>query len=207
MRDKHRRYVIRYYAQFSKKSLSAEEELELIRNAPIMDVAAYFRSDLDLAVQLRVDQAIDDTYEKLGIRMFNMDVTVRPIEPLGNLYGFASVKIGNMTVDDFKIIENKDGNLFVGMPSKPDKSSTTGYRNTVHIEKGFKAAFDDEIIRKYYAAVEQVQSRVNNQRSAPENPPRLCASQLVPRSFSTSAWVSPVSFTVSSTDNFICNAF
>ena len=59
-----------------------------------------------------------------------MDISVRLIVPQGNLYGFASVTIGGVTVDDFKIVENKDGELFVGMPSKPDKTSKTGYRNT-----------------------------------------------------------------------------
>ena len=99
-----------------------------------------------------------------------MDVTVRPIEPQGNLYGFASVTVNGIRIDDFKIVENKDGELFVGMPSKPDKTSKTGYRNTVHIEKGYKANFDDAVIRNYYAAVEQAKGRAASYKAAPDKP-------------------------------------
>ena len=170
--------------------LTVEEEIEMIRKAPIAEVAEYLHIDLDLAVQLRVDQAVSDTYDKIADRqgpiaedLYNkwateqkfaaMDVTIRPIEPQGNLYGFASVTVNGIRIDDFKIVENKDGELFVGMPSKPDKTSKTGYRNTVHIEKGYKATFDDEVIRNYYAAVEQAQTRAANYKTAPDKPPRM----------------------------------
>ena len=59
-----------------------------------------------------------------------LDVTARPIEPKGNLVGFASLKINDsFVIEDFKILQSDKG-LFVGMPSKPDKSSPTGYRDT-----------------------------------------------------------------------------
>ena len=166
-----------------------EEYLLYLREAPIEDFVKYMGGDLALAVQLRIDEAVFNTYEKVAARQgpiandiydrwasekspVRMEVTVRPIAPQGNLYGFASVKIGGMTVHDFKIVENKDGELFVGMPSKPDKSSKTGYRNTVNIEQGFKSAFDDEVIRYYYAAA-RAHSRDDKPRSEPENPPRV----------------------------------
>ena len=59
-----------------------------------------------------------------------LDVSVRAIEPKGNLLGFANVKFNDcFVVEDFKILQTDKG-LYVGMPSKPDKSSKTGYRDT-----------------------------------------------------------------------------
>ena len=55
-----------------------------------------------------------------------LDVSVRAIEPKGNLLGFANVKFNDcFVVEDFKILQTDKG-LYVGMPSKPDKSSKTG---------------------------------------------------------------------------------
>lgn len=49
-----------------------------------------------------------------------LDVSVRPIEPKGNLVGFASLKINNsFVIDDFKILQGDKG-LFVGMPRSYD---------------------------------------------------------------------------------------
>jgi len=155
----------------AKQSLTVEEEMEMIRTSPIADVAAYFGGDLELAVQLRVDSAVEDTFDKLASR--HMDISVRPITPQGNLHGFASVTISGIRIDDFKIVEKKDGELFVGLPSKPDKTSNTGYRNTVHIEKGYKTAFDYAVIRKYYEAAAQAKERAANLRPAPEKPERM----------------------------------
>jgi len=159
----------------AKPKLSPEEEIEFIKTAPIAKVAAYFGGDLEMAVQLRVDQAVDETYRKLGKTRSDLDITVRPIQPLGNLYGFASVTIGSIKIEDFKIVANKDGALFVGMPSKPDKSSVTGYRNTVTIDKAFQYDFNAAVIREYRAAVEQTHSRANNQRTTRDMqpPPRI----------------------------------
>lgn len=59
-----------------------------------------------------------------------LDVSVRAIEPKGNLLGFANVKFNDcFVVEDFKILQTDKG-LYVGMPSKSDKSSKTGYRDT-----------------------------------------------------------------------------
>ena len=172
------------------KELTAEEEHEFINTAPIMDVAAYLGGDLELAVQLRIDSAVSATYDKIAERrgpiaedlyeiwaseqgLDKMDVTVRPIEPQGNLYGFASVTVNGIRIDDFKIVENKDGELFVGMPSKPDKTSNTGYRNTVFIEKEYRDDFNAAVLEEYHAAVEQVQIRAEKLRPAPGKPQRI----------------------------------
>ena len=95
-----------------------------------------------------------------------MDVAIRLIEPKGNLHGFASVTIGGVRIDDFKIVENKDGELFVGFPSKPDKTSATGYRNTVSVDKDLRETFTNKIISAYHAA-EQAQTREPAQKKTP----------------------------------------
>ena len=158
------------------------EYMEMLNNAPIAEFAKYVGLDLDMAVQLKIDEAVSNTYDKIAAKegiiaqdMYNkwavelakdseneMDVTVRPIEPQGNLYGFASVTIGGIRIDDFKIVENKEGELFVGMPSKPDKTSKTGYRNTVFVDKEFRDDFNEAVIDKYHEAVEKTQTRAAN---------------------------------------------
>ena len=114
-------------------------------------------------------QAPAQEVEKTGPSI-DMDITVRPIEPKGNLLGFASVKFGGgVTVDDFKIVEGKDG-LFVGMPSKPDQPSKNGYRNTVRIDPDFRETFNGAVLKQYALAVEQTRNRAANLRDVSEKP-------------------------------------
>jgi DNA-binding cell septation regulator SpoVG len=89
-----------------------------------------------------------------------LDVTARPIEPKGNLMGFASVKFNDcFVVEDFKILQSDKG-LFVGMPSKPDKSSNTGYRDTAKpITADFRAELTGAVVEAYHAAIEKLQTR------------------------------------------------
>ena len=89
-----------------------------------------------------------------------LDVTARPIEPKGNLVGFASLKLGDcFVIDDFKILQSDKG-LFVGMPSKPDKNSKTGYRDTARpITKEFRAELTGAVVAAYHAEVEKLQTR------------------------------------------------
>ena len=55
-----------------------------------------------------------------------LDVSVRVIEPVKNLMGFASVKFNDcFVVENLKIVQGSKG-LFVGMPSQPDGKG--GYR-------------------------------------------------------------------------------
>jgi DNA-binding cell septation regulator SpoVG len=129
------------------------EYMQKLKTAPIAEFAKYAGIDIDEAVKRRVETAVADARPR-------MEISVRPIEPQGNLYGFASVTVGGIKIDDFKIVENKDGELFVGMPSKPDKSSNTGYRNTVFVDKDFKDEFSAAVIGKYNAAV-QAHSRAD----------------------------------------------
>ncbi|MEN6314044.1 MAG: SpoVG family protein [Clostridiaceae bacterium] len=89
-----------------------------------------------------------------------LDVSVRPIEPKGNLVGFASLKINDsFVIDDFKVLQSDKG-LFVGMPSKPDKGSKTGYRDTARpITKEFRAELTEAVAAAYHAEVEKLQAR------------------------------------------------
>ena len=51
-----------------------------------------------------------------------LDVRVRPIAPMGNLLGYASVTIGDsFKIDGFRICSGEKG-LYVNMPSTQDKN-------------------------------------------------------------------------------------
>ena len=89
-----------------------------------------------------------------------LEITARPITPIGNLVGFASVKFNDcFVVEDFKILQGEKG-MFVGMPSKPDKTSKTGYRDTAKpITAEFRTELTGAITEAYHEAVEQLQAR------------------------------------------------
>lgn len=98
--------------------------------------------------------------EAAPILPIKLEVSVRPIEPKGNLVGFASLKINDsFVIDDFKVLQNDKG-IFVGMPSKPDKNSKTGYRDTARpITKEFRAELTEAVTAAYNAEVEKLQTR------------------------------------------------
>ena len=97
-----------------------------------------------------------------------LDVSVRMIEPIKNLVAFASVRLNDcFVVEDFKIL-NSDKGLFVGMPSKPDKSSQSGYRETVKpVTADFRKELHGAILDAYALAVEKQQTRANATQEAP----------------------------------------
>lgn len=103
--------------------------------------------------------AISQEIEQAALPL-KLDVTARPIQPMGNLVGFATVKFNDVfVVEDFKILQSDKG-LFVGMPSKPDKNSSTGYRDTAKpITKDFRAELTGAVVTAYHAEVEKLQSR------------------------------------------------
>ena len=85
------------------------------------------KEETDMNGQETAIPAQKETKEALPLKL---DVSVRAIQPMGNLLGFASVKFNDcFVVEDFKILQTDKG-LYVGMPSKPDKTSRTGYRDT-----------------------------------------------------------------------------
>jgi stage V sporulation protein G len=101
-----------------------------------------------------------------------LDVTVRPIEPKGNLVGFANLKINDsFVIEDFKILQSDKG-FFVGMPSKPDKNSPTGYRDTAKpITKEFRAELTGAVVAAYHTEIEKLKARASaipEKQSIPE---------------------------------------
>ena len=63
---------------------------------------------------------------KAAYAPLKLDVSVRVIEPVKNLMGFASVKFNDcFVVENLKIIQGSKG-LFVGMPSARMEKAATG---------------------------------------------------------------------------------
>ena len=92
---------------------------------------------------------------------------MRPIEPQGKVLGFASVKIGGVMMDDFKIVDGKNG-IFLGAPSKPDPGSRTGYRTTARItDRALQERLNEKAVEAYSAAVEKLVARAEAVRPAP----------------------------------------
>lgn len=128
----------------------AAEKQYYLMEAPIAEFSEYAGVGIDEAVKMRVAAAVEAAPPK-------MDISVRTIDPIGQLYGYASVKIGGMTVEDFKIFERKeDGGLFVGMPSKKGKS---GFHDTVRIDKDFREDFNKAVIAAYHAEGDKLMTR------------------------------------------------
>jgi len=137
----------------SDAALEVSEQTEFLMNAPIAAVAENYGVSIDEAVNMRVAAAIASAPPKL-------DVTVRPIEPKGNLIGYATLKFNDsFVVEDFKVLQSEKG-IFVGMPSRPDKKSETGYRDTSKpITKEFRAVLTEAVTAEYHAAAERLQTR------------------------------------------------
>lgn len=90
-----------------------------------------------------------------------LDVSVRLIEPKGNLMGFANVTINDsLRIDDFKVLQGEKG-LFVGMPSKAQvKDGKTNYYETVRpVTKEFRAELTEAVTTAYHAEAEKLQAR------------------------------------------------
>jgi len=146
--------------------------MNYLKDAPIEEFAKYAGIDINEAVDRRVAAV------EAAAFIPAVEVHARPITPIGNLVGFASVTIGGIKIDDFKIVENKDGELFVGMPSRPDKNSDTGYRNTVYVNKDIREDFSKKVLSEYSSAVEKVQARSESQRSTPEKTKKRIADRV-----------------------------
>lgn len=93
--------------------------------------------------------------------------SVRPIEPQGKLIGFASVTIGGMTIEDFKVVNGKNG-IFLGAPSKANPASRTGYRTTVRIfDRELQERLNEQAEAGYTQAVEKLIARAEAVRPEP----------------------------------------
>ena len=137
---------------------AVREMNRLLFEAPIAELAESQSISIDEAVRLRVEQAVAEATTP--------QVTVRPIEPQGKLIGFASVNIGGVVVDDFKVVDGKNG-VFLGAPSKPDPTSRTGYRTTARVtNRDLQAQLDRAAAQGYNQAVEKLLARAEAVRPA-----------------------------------------
>ena len=137
-----------------------EEMRRLIFEAPIAELAESQGISIDEAVQLRVEKNLEAAEVPI-------EVTVRPIEKQGKTMGFASVNIGGMVVDDFRVIDGKNG-VFLGAPSKPDPTSRTGYRSTARVtNRALQERLSAAAADGYNAAVEKLIARAEALRPAP----------------------------------------
>lgn len=131
-----------------------EEMRRLIFDAPIEELAQAQGISIDEAVKLRVEK-------NLEAAPIPIEVSVRPIAPQGKLLGFASVNIGGMVVDDFKVVNGKNG-IFMGSPSKPDPTTRSGYRATARItDRELQAQLDALAVDAYGRAVEALRARAD----------------------------------------------
>lgn len=102
---------------------------------------------------------------KAAYAPLKLDVSVRVIEPVKNLMGFASVKFNDcFVVENLKIIQGSKG-LFVGMPSAPDGKG--GYRETAKpITKEFREELNAAVLEAYEAKLEQMVERGSSGRGS-----------------------------------------
>lgn len=136
------------------------EMRRLLFDAPIAELAQSQGISIDEAVALRVEKSIEAA-------PLPVEVSVRPIEPQGSLRGFASLKIGGVVIDDFKVVDGKNG-MFLSPPSKEAPGTTRGYRSTARVlNRGLQERLDALTRDAYAQAVEKLIARVEALRPAP----------------------------------------
>ena len=136
------------------------EMRRLIFEAPIQELADAQGISIDEAVQLRVEKNLEAAEVPI-------EVSVRPIEPQGKLIGFASVNIGGIVIDDFKVVNGKNG-IFLGEPSKPDPTTRTGYRSTARVtNRALQERLSAAAADGYNIAVEKLIARAEALRPKP----------------------------------------
>lgn len=98
-----------------------------------------------------------------------LDVTVRPIAPMGNLLAFANVTIGDcFKIDGFRICSGENG-LYVNMPSTQDKQGK--WRDICWpVTADFRKQLNDALIEGYGQAIENLQATLEATRGAAEKP-------------------------------------
>ena len=123
------------------------------------------------------DISVSAGLEEKTVQPLDMDVMVRLTEPKGKLLGFANVTFNEaVTVTDFKVLRGDDGALYVGMPSKPDSGSRTGYANTARIPGDeTKLQLTGAVVTEYHAAVEKLKARAAaiTAQEQGDKPPRM----------------------------------
>lgn len=126
----------------------AAEERRWLFEVPIAELAEVKGVTIDEAVKMRTDAMLKEAVP--------IEISVRPIEPQGKLIGFASVTIGGVVIDDFKVVDGKNG-IFLGAPSKPDPTSRTGYHSTVRVpDQATRDRINEIAAQAYHVAVEKL---------------------------------------------------
>ena len=107
-----------------------------------------------------------ETQEAAGLKL---DVTVRPIAPMGNLLAFANVTIGDcFKIDGFRICSGENG-LYVNMPSTQDKQGK--WRDVCWpVTADFRKQLNDALIEGYGQAIENLQATLEATKGAAEKP-------------------------------------
>ena len=98
-----------------------------------------------------------------------LDVSVRVIEPVKNLMGFASVKFNDcFVVENLKIVQGSKG-LFLGMPSQPDGKG--GYRDMAYpVTKEFREQLNTAVLQAYEAKLKAGKAAAEQAKA--ERPPK-----------------------------------
>lgn len=98
-----------------------------------------------------------------------LDVTVRPIAPMGNLLAFANVTIGDcFKIDGFRICSGENG-LYVNMPSTQDKQGK--WRDVCWpVTADFRRQLNDALIEGYGQAIENLQATLEATKGAADRP-------------------------------------
>lgn len=136
------------------------EMKRLLFDAPIAELAESQGISIDEAVALRVEKFIEAA-------PVPVEVSVRPIEPQGKLLGFASVKIGGVVIDDFKVVDGRNG-MFLSPPSKEAPGTRSGYRSTARVlDRGLQERLDALTADAYAQAVEKLVARAQALRPTP----------------------------------------
>ena len=80
---------------------------------------------------------------------------------------YASVNIGGIVIDDFKVVNGKNG-IFLGEPSKPDPTTRTGYRSTARVtNRALQERLSAAAADGYNMAVEKLIARAEALRPKP----------------------------------------
>lgn len=142
------------------ENAAMEEMNRLLFDAPIAELAESQGISIDEAVKLRVEKSIEAA-------PLPIEVNVRPIEPMGSLRGYASLNIGGIVVDDFKVVEGKNG-MFLSPPSKEAPGTRRGYRSTTRVmSRALQERLDALTVAAYNDAVQKLVARVEALRPAP----------------------------------------
>lgn len=131
----------------------AAEMAQYIMETSVEELAKSQGITLDEAAQLKVDQAVRNA-------PIPVEIKVRPIADKGKTLGFASVNVGGVVIDDFKLINGANG-VFLAAPSKPNPSGR-GFRATVWLEdQGLRERLNELAVDAYRDAIGQLRSRAD----------------------------------------------